>query len=47
MLDGDTKKMYILPWKYLIIAHAMSRRLVEGGERGLPAKAASLALQWL
>ena len=25
----------------------MSLRLVEGGERGLPAKAASLALQWL
>ena len=31
MLDGDTKKMYLLPEKYIIISHAMSRRLVEGG----------------
>jgi len=31
MMGADTKKMYILLWKYTIIRHAMSIRLVEGG----------------
>jgi hypothetical protein len=30
-VGADTKKMYIPPWKYTIISHAMSIRLVEGG----------------
>ena len=31
MLNGDTKKMYIPPWKYTIMSATMSLRLVEGG----------------
>ena len=34
MLGSDTKKMYIPAWKYTIIRHAMSIRLVEGASEG-------------
>jgi hypothetical protein len=45
MMDRDTKKDAHTDWKYTIIWHAMSIRLVEGGLARVPAKAASLALQ--